>query len=166
MNSVASCVTATVAPDFIHILTRYYIVSHPRGPQAVDHTLELLLDYDGRIEVLPGGFHLRFVIRRVPLSAARPHGLMYSFTLHDSDNARVLGFDNAHAAPRRGRAGGSPHAYDHWHRTRTDPGRPYAYRTAADLLHDFFREVSRVMLENGFDLDHGRESQTDEEPFG
>jgi hypothetical protein len=63
-------------------------------------------------------------------------------------------FDNAH---RAGRSGGRfvkrPGAYDHWHRTETDPGRPYAFTTAMQLLDDFWREVRRVMSEKGIPND-------------
>ena len=39
----------------------------------------------------------------------RPHGIRYSFTLHDTDGTRLLGFDNAHGVSRA-----LPH--DHRHR--------------------------------------------------
>jgi hypothetical protein len=76
--------------------------------------------------------------------------LRYSFTLHDPDGSRLVGFDNAHRAPplgsRFGRAGGE---HDHWHRTADDSGRPYAFTTADQLLADFFTEVRRVLNERG-----------------
>jgi hypothetical protein len=40
-------------------------------------------------------------------------------------------------------------ASDHWHRTETDPGRPYEFIDADTLLQDFFREVRRVLAERG-----------------
>ena len=33
---------------------------------------------------------------------------------------------------------------DHWHRTETDPGRPYDFKDAETLIEDFFDEVERV----------------------
>ena len=38
---------------------------------------------------------------------------------------------------------------DHWHRTMSDPGRPYAFKDAAGLIDDFFDEVERVLTERG-----------------
>jgi len=52
--------------------------------------------------------------------------------------------------PRRGsRFKRRTRASDHWHRTETDPGRPYAFIDADTLLRDFFREVRRVLAERG-----------------
>ncbi len=42
----------------------------------------------------------------------------------------------------------SPEA-DHWHRTESDEGRPYAFVDAETLIVDFFREVRRVLAERG-----------------
>lgn len=39
--------------------------------------------------------------------------------------------------------------HDHWHRTGDDPGRPYVFTTADQLLADFFAEVGRVLRERG-----------------
>jgi hypothetical protein len=83
---------------------------------------------------------------------ARPHGLPYSFTLHAPDGTRLVGFDNAHDVPHRGsRFKGRAGTSDHWHRTETDPGRPYAFKDAATLLDDFFDEVERTLREHGVD---------------
>ena len=38
---------------------------------------------------------------------------------------------------------------DHWHRTETDEGRPYAFKDAETLIDDFFDEVERVLTEHG-----------------
>ena len=40
---------------------------------------------------------------QVEVTVHRPHGIKYSLTLHDSNNSRILGFDNAHQIKRRGR---------------------------------------------------------------
>ena len=44
-----------------------------------------------------------------------------------------------------------PPASDHWHRTETDPGRPYQFKDAETLIDDFFDEVERVLSERGVD---------------
>jgi hypothetical protein len=112
-----------------------------------DSGLEILLDLDGlSFTVDPAGnYAVKFVVNQVPASPARPHGLSYSLTLHDENGKRIVGFDNAHAAPsgrRRGRA-----AQDHRHRLQVI--RPYEYRDAATLLADFWAEVDAVLKERG-----------------
>lgn len=115
-----------------------------------EHTLEYLLAFDGRVHYLEQGYRLKFEIRRVKPTRERPHGLRYSFTLHDPQGRRLLGFDNAHPVP----SPGSPFrrqeaACDHWHRGEGDEGRPYRFTTADQLLADFFAEVRRVLSSLG-----------------
>jgi hypothetical protein len=92
---------------------------------------------------------LKFEVRKVEASHGRPHGLSYSFTLHGPDNRRLVGFDNAHGVPAKGRFKKRSRAMDHWHRTQTDEGRPYAFKDAEKLISDFFAEVERVLTERG-----------------
>ena len=95
-----------------------------------EHTLEFLLDFNGRIHRYAGGYWLKFEIMRVPVTEARPHGLDYSFTLHGPDNRRLIGFDNAHSVPAKGsRFKKRPKAMDHWHRIETDEGRHMHLKT-------------------------------------
>ena len=42
-----------------------------------------------------------------------------------------------------------PDAHDHWHRTETDKGRPYVFRSALQLVQDFLDGVDRVLGERG-----------------
>jgi hypothetical protein len=115
-----------------------------------EHTLEFLLAFDGRIHWLEQGYWLKFEIKRVDPVDRRPHGLNYSFTLHDPSGKRLLGFDNAHPVAASGsRFKRGPIAADHWHRTESDEGRPYRFVSADRLLEDFFREVRRVLAERG-----------------
>ena len=115
-----------------------------------EYTLEFLLDFNGHVHRYAGGYWLKFEIRKVEASDGKPHGLDYSFTLHGPDNRRLIGFDNAHSVPTKGaRFKKRPEAMDHWHRTETDEGRPYAFKDAETLLDDFFDEVERVLTEHG-----------------
>ena len=76
--------------------------------------------------------------------------MRYAFTLHDPEGKRLVGFDNAHrVAPPGSRFRQPSDEHDHWHRTGDDPGRPYAFTTADQLLADFFAEVARVLRERG-----------------
>ena len=118
--------------------------------EKAEHTLEFLLAFNGRIHRYAGGYWLKFEITKGKPSEERPHGLSYSFTLHGPDNRRLVGFDNAHGVPAKGsRFKKRPKAADHWHRTETDAGRPYAFIDAETLIDDFFDEVERVLRERG-----------------
>ena len=127
-----------------------------------DHGLELLLAYDGRVEYLPGGYSLKFVIRADAPTAERPHGLRYAFTLHDPSHRRILGFDNAHGVKPLGRSKRRLSTHDHWHRDAADKGRPYAFTDAATLLSDFYTEAERLLRSRGIMLDVIGESSHEE----
>lgn len=101
----------------------------------LEEAMHRLLDFDRRLYWLVNGWSIKFRIAEIGPSEARPHGIKYSFTLHDHDGSRLLGFDNAHGIPRT-------EAYDHWHRFR----RPrqlvaYEFRGADELICDFFAAV-------------------------
>jgi hypothetical protein len=115
-----------------------------------DPSLDALLALDGQVFVIDpdAGHWVRFAVRRVPATAARPHGLGYSLTLHGPAGDRLIGFDNAHqvrAGAGPGGRGGS--TFDHKHRLRTV--RPYGYRDAATLLEDFWAAVDALLREQG-----------------
>jgi hypothetical protein len=92
----------------------------------------------------PSGRHwVRFVVKRVPSSPEKPHGLDYSLTLHGPDGERLVGFDNAHPVGRQKRGG----PQDHRHRLCTI--KPYEYIDAADLLADLWAVVDSVLKQRG-----------------
>ena len=126
-----------------------------------EHTLEYLLAFHGRMHHLERGYWLKFEIMRVPPTPERPHGLGYSFTLHNPEGARLIGFDNAHSVAAKGaRFQKRCPERDHWHRTEDDPGRPYAFTTADQLLADFFDEARRVLSGRGIGETVIRTSET------
>ncbi len=115
-----------------------------------EHTLEILLAFDGQVHWLDQGYWLKFEIRRIPATTVRPHGLRYSFTLHDPSGKRLMGFDNAHSvAAKGGRYIRRATVADHWHRTQDDEGRPYVFVAADTLLADFFQEARRILHARG-----------------
>lgn len=119
-----------------------------------EHTLEFLLAFDGHINWYAEGYFTKFEIKRVEPTPARPHGLRYSFTLHDPEGTRLLGFDNAHPVSAVGsRFARPPAEADHWHRTENDEGRPYSFTDAAALTFDFFAEVERALTARGVPVD-------------
>lgn len=134
------------------------------APPSVDHGLALLLDYDGRIEYLPGGYWMKFEIRQGQESTERPHGLTYSFTLHEPGNRRVIGFDNAHAVKAGGRSAKRQKTYDHWHQSAIDQGRPYTFTDAPTLLADFFSAVEAYLEKQGLQLEVIDEGTRDSAP--
>ena len=72
-----------------------------------DPSLDTLLDLDGQVLVIDeGGYWVKFVVHQVPATADKPHGLDYTLTMHGTDGARLVGFDNA--TRWWGRAGAPP----------------------------------------------------------
>lgn len=59
--------------------------------------LENLLMLNGEVFPMDNGYWTKFDVWRVPVSNQMPHGIRYSLTLHDRNNTRILGYDNAHA---------------------------------------------------------------------
>lgn len=115
-----------------------------------EHALEFLLAFDGREHHFEGGCWVKFEIRRTDATKARPHGLSYSFTLHDPNGRRLLGFDNAHAVkPPGGGYRKKAAANDHWHRTAADTGIPYAFESVEKLLEDFQAAVETALAARG-----------------
>lgn len=115
-----------------------------------DTCLDSLLDLHGQVIVIDSeATHwVRFIVRLVPISVEKPHGLDYSLTLHGPAGERLVGFDNAHAIKAAAGPGGKrPFAHDHRHRLRMI--RPYEYKDAATLLSDFWAEVDAVLRERG-----------------
>jgi len=108
-----------------------------------DTTLDALLDLHGQILVVDekGGYWVKFIVRQVPVSADRPHGLDYSLTLHEVSGERLVGFDNAHSV--KGGKGPRDHRH-HFKNVKT-----YEYSCPADLLEDFWREVDKVLRNKG-----------------
>ena len=106
-----------------------------------DHSLDRLLDLAGEVLVVSddGHYWVKFEVRRVPVTPAKPHGLDYSLTLHGPGNDRLVGFDNAH--PVRPAKRGEPQ--DHRHAYKV--AKPYGYKDAAGLLEAFWAEVDACL---------------------
>jgi hypothetical protein len=104
-----------------------------------DQSLDTLLELDGQVYVIDEkGRFVKFVVKRESASENKPHGLSYSLTLHDHSGKRLMGFDNAHAMTRPGsRFLARIKEYDHKHVHPGDPGRPYEFTNAAQLMRHY-----------------------------
>jgi len=108
--------------------------------------LEYLLALDGEVFPMSNGYWTKMEARRAQATDKVPHGIRYSLTLHDRNNTRVLGYDNAHAVkPSRKKFGAVKSTWDHTH--RVNRVEPYEFESAAQLLEDFWNEVDRFLNE-------------------
>jgi hypothetical protein len=63
-------------------------------------------------------------------------------TLHDRNNARVVGFDNAHAIKTKGRKRFSGRKVTWDHKYHMDKVEPYKFESAGRLIDDFWRPLT------------------------
>lgn len=115
-----------------------------------DPSLDTLLDLDGQTLFVDaaGRYWVTFVVTRGPVSAAKPHGLDDTLTLHGPGGERLVGFDNAHPVAEGSGPGRRRRiAQDHRHRLRTV--RAYDCTDAPTLLADFWAELDAVLKEKG-----------------
>lgn len=98
---------------------------------AEDAGLEALLDLDGEIYAIDEWYWVKFEARRVDATENIPHGIKYSLTLHDKNNRRILGYDNAHGFknPKRKKYSGKKIVWDHKH--EHEKSSSYEYENAS-----------------------------------
>ena len=104
-----------------------------------------LLDLHQEVIDQGDGYWVKIEAWEVAVSEAVPHGVRYSLTLHNPKGLRILGYDNAHAVRLRAGYSGRKLAFDHRHRSSSDPGVIYEFRDAHQLLSDFFVDVDKVL---------------------
>jgi hypothetical protein len=108
--------------------------------------LETLLNLNGEVFPMENGCWTKFEAYRVELSERIPHGISYSLTLHDKNNRRVIGFDNAHAVkPKRKKYGARKMTWDHKH--QQEKVFSYEFESAGQLLVDFWEAVEAYLGE-------------------
>jgi len=108
--------------------------------------LENLLLLDGEIFPMDNGYWVKFEAKTISASENIPHGVRYSLTLHDKNNHRVIGFDNAHSfKPSSFRYGARKTTWDHIH--KKEETFPYEFDCAGKLMEDFWDSVN-YYLEN------------------
>lgn len=116
-----------------------------RGDER-DVGLITLLDLDGQSYWIRK-YWVKFEARQVEKDEHRPHGIKYSLTLHDRNNTRILGFDNAHAIKKKGRRTtkytGRVVTYDHIH--KQNKVERYLFSSASQLLEDFWNAANQII---------------------
>jgi hypothetical protein len=119
------------------------------APDSSDPTIENLLDLHREIFILERGYWATFRAIRVPPSSERPHGIQYALSLHDETDERVVGYDNAHPITTgTGPARRSTRTATADRRHIRGKCTPYTYTSAAQLMADFWQDVSKVMEED------------------
>lgn len=112
-----------------------------------DAELQTLLNLDGSIFWPNPKYWVKFEAKRVEATIAIPHGIKYSLTLHDHNNTRIIGFDNAHAVKKIGRRRkkhtGRIVTWDHIH--RLDKTSHHEFESASQLISDFWKAVDAVI---------------------
>lgn len=103
----------------------------------------LVESYDGYTFWFERGYHATFRFWRAALpSRSAVHPFRYELVLHEPSGVRIMGFDNAHPIHwKSGKFTQRSRYPDHWHRDRSDKGRPYAFISISQLLEDFFKQV-------------------------
>jgi hypothetical protein len=109
--------------------------------------IETLLNLNGEVFPMENGYWTKFEAYRVEPTEQIPHGISYSLTLHDKNNRRVIGFDNAHAVkPKRKKYGARKMTWDHKH--QQEKVFSYEFESAGQLLVDFWETVETYMGED------------------
>lgn len=105
-------------------------------------SLDALLDLNGQVLFINEelGLWVKFVVQEVQVTKEKPHGLDYSFTLHDYTGERILGFDNAHPIKVKGKI-----TVTNDHKHVMSNMKPYYYQDAETLLIDFWEAVDKVI---------------------
>ena len=113
---------------------------------VIDHALEFLLQLDGETYYEDDGFWTKFHVRLIEPNVGVPHGIRYSFTLHDKRGTRIVGFDNAHVIkPKKKKYGGRKVTWDHKH--MREIVEPYEFESPEQLLDDFWKAVYAIKAE-------------------
>lgn len=111
--------------------------------------IQTLVNLDGQKFWLNPKYWVKFDVRRVEATPRIPHGIKYSLTLHDRNNTRILGFDNAHLIKPKGRRRkkytGRVVAWDHVHKFETVTA--YEFESANRLLSDFWNAIDEIVIE-------------------
>jgi hypothetical protein len=112
-----------------------------------DAELRTLLNLNGIIYPLENGYWVKFGVKKVKPTAQIPHGISYSLTLHDRNNTRVIGYDNAHSVRRKikGRKKYTARKISWDHKHHQDTVTEYNFESASQLIDDFWNNVDGIL---------------------
>lgn len=96
---------------------------------------------------MDAGYWVKIEAKRVSPSPRIPHGMLNSSTLHDRNNVRVIGIENAHAIKLKGRNRYSGQMVTWSHKHQTERLSPYEFESADHLLIDFWATVGNQIGE-------------------
>ena len=109
--------------------------------------LNVLLQLNGEIFSMENGYWTKIEAKIVGANEHIPHGIKYSLTLHDPNNTRILGYDNAHGIkPKKKKYGAKRLVWDHRHERKIVE--PYEFEDAVQLLEDFWTDVEKILARN------------------
>ncbi len=108
--------------------------------------LENLLNLHGEVFPMDNGYWIKFEVYEIEPTASIPHGIKYSLTLHDKNNHRVIGYDNAHSFKSSKKYGAKKETYDHIHKQMDIIA--YEFESASQLLEDFWKSAEYYMENN------------------
>ena len=112
--------------------------------KEIDLGLDVLLELDGEIFPMDNGYWTKFEARKVCMTDQIPHGIKYSLTLHNRQNQRILGFDNAHGVKlKKHRYAAKKITWDHKHLKKQV--QDYEFESAGQLMEDFWQEVDKIL---------------------
>jgi len=102
--------------------------------------------FDGQTHWFDQGYHATFRFWLAKSKVQRTHPYRYELVLHDPNGNRIMGYDNAH--PVRWKSGQftqQSKSPDHFHRDRSDKGRPYVFVSLTQLLEDFYQRAEKIL---------------------
>jgi hypothetical protein len=115
-----------------------------RCGETRDRGLEALLSLNDVVLVLEEGYWVKFEARVVEANEHVPQGIRYSLTLHDRNQRRLIGYDNAHSAKVRKRRY-SPRSVTWDHRHVLNEVFVYRFESPEKLLSDFWNDVYQLL---------------------
>ncbi|MBF0266318.1 MAG: hypothetical protein HQL46_13720 [Gammaproteobacteria bacterium] len=111
-----------------------------------DIGLETLLLLNNEVFPMENGYWTKVEAKVVTSNENIPHGIKYSLTLHDRNNIRVLGYDNAHGIkPKKKKYVAKRLVWEHKHKRNLVE--PYEFENASQLLEDFWSDVDKMLFE-------------------
>lgn len=110
--------------------------------------LDGLLSLDDVVMEVGDGWWIKISAHSVPKTEDRSHGIDYSLTLHDSDDQRRLGYDNAHII-KIGTGPGAKQSETRDHMHKGERVIEYSFESPEKLLEDFWTDVAKILAEEG-----------------